>query len=144
MELPSGRIGVDSAIFIYFIQQHQKYAARVRRVFQSAAAGRRELVTSAVTLLEVLIIPYRQGNVALAERYEALLSRSRGLRMVEIDRRVLKAAAQLRAVHGTRTPDAIQLATAALYGCVAFLTNDRRLPEPGLRVIQLEEIDGSS
>jgi predicted nucleic acid-binding protein len=139
--LPAGPIGVDTAVFIYFVERHPRYHARVRRLFESADKGERELVTSTVTLLEVLVVPYRAGDVALAERYEALLSRGRGLRMVDIDRRVLRAAAQLRAVHGTRSPDAIQLATAALHGCSAFLTNDRRLPDTGIRVIQLDELD---
>jgi predicted nucleic acid-binding protein len=37
-------------------------------------------------------------------------------------------AAQLRARHGLRTPDAIQLATAIRSGASSFLTNDSRLP----------------
>jgi hypothetical protein len=38
--------------------------------------------TSALTLLEVMVVPYRAGNTALAERYEHLLMRSRAdLRM---------------------------------------------------------------
>lgn len=141
MQLPDGRIGVDTALFIYFIEQHTEYHGRVRRLFETAAAGNRELVTSAVTLLELLVVPYRVGNLALAERYEAVLSRSRGLLMVEIDRDVLRAAAQICALYGTRPPDAIQLASAALHRCSAFITNDRRLPDAGIRVIQLEDLD---
>jgi predicted nucleic acid-binding protein len=89
-------------------------------------------VTSAVTLLEVLVVPYRAGNLPLADRYEALLTRSRGVRMREIGRGELRPAAQLRAVAGVRTPDALQLAAALAEGCTAFVTNDRRLPSlPG-------------
>lgn len=99
-----------------------------------------ELVTSAVTLLEVLIVPYRAGDGALARRYEALLTRSRGLTMVELARPLLRAAAQLRAVHGVRTPDALQLAAALGRGCAAFVTNDRRLPDlSNLPVVQLRD-----
>ena len=77
----------------------------------------------------------------LAARYEGLLTRSRGLHMVEIDREQLRAAAQLRAAHrGVRTPDALQLSAALSGGCTAMLTNDRRLPVvPGLRVLELRE-----
>jgi predicted nucleic acid-binding protein len=95
-------------------------------------------VTSAVTLLEVLVVPYRAGNLALATRYEALLTRSRGVLVREIDHAQLRAAAQLRAVAGVRTPDALQLAAALAEGCTAFVTNDRRLPSPsGLRILQV-------
>jgi plasmid stability protein len=55
--------------------------------------GKRELVTSALTLLEVLVVPYRVGNTPLAERYELLLTRSRGIRMTELSRDQLRAAA---------------------------------------------------
>lgn len=44
------------------------------------------IVTSAVTLLEVLVVPYRAGNLALATRYEEILTRSRGVVLREIDR----------------------------------------------------------
>jgi hypothetical protein len=40
------------------------------------------LVTSKLPLLEVLVVPYRAGNRALANRYEALLTRltARGMK----------------------------------------------------------------
>jgi predicted nucleic acid-binding protein len=91
-----------------------------------------------VTLLEVLVVPYRSGDLALAERYDALLTRGAGLRLVDVDRDQLRSAAQLRARHGVRTPDALQLAAALSMRCTAFLTNDRRLPQVGgMRVIGL-------
>jgi predicted nucleic acid-binding protein len=97
-------------------------------------------VTSAATLLEVVVVPYRPGNLALAERYEALLTRSRGLLLVDLDRAHIRAAAQLRAVHRIRTPDALQLAAALSHGCATFLTNDRALPKlRGIRILQLRD-----
>src|SRR5439155_15229502 len=107
-------------------------------LFEEADRGDRELVTSGITLLEVLVIPYRVGDPQLAERYELLLTRSRGIRMMDIDRGQLKAAAQLRAATGLKTPDALQLVCAIGGGCRTFVTNDRGLPQiPGLRVIVL-------
>ena len=107
-------------------------------LFQAADTGQRELVTSAVTLLEVLVVPYRAGNEALAARYEALLTRSRGVQLIDLTRVQLRRAAQLRALTGVRTPDALQLTAARDAGCTAFVTNDRRLPAvPGLRIVQL-------
>src|SRR5436853_195464 len=102
------------------------------------ARGKRELVTSALTLLEVLVVPYRAGNRMLAERYEALLTRSRGVRLVDLSHDQLRAAAQLRAATAVKTPDALQLVAAIGGGCTTFLTNDRRLlPVPGLPVVEL-------
>jgi len=137
-DLGAGPIGVDTAIFIYFIEEHPKFLRAIHPLFQEADRGGRELVTSALTLLEVLVVPYRAGHRALADRYEALLTRSRGIRTVEIGRPQLRAAAQLRAATGVKTPDALQLVAAIGGGCTAFLTNDRRLPPiPGLRVLDL-------
>ena len=67
-------------------------------------------MTSALTLLETLVVPYRAGDTTLAERYEAPLSRGHGLRLVDLDRPLLLAAAHLRAALSVNTPGAIQLA----------------------------------
>jgi predicted nucleic acid-binding protein len=89
--------------------------------------------------MEVLVLPYRNGNLALAERYEALLTRSRGLRFIDVDRAVLRNAAQIRATLRLKPPDALQVGTALLAGCTALLTNDRRIPSvPSLNILQLK------
>lgn len=137
-ELGPGLVGVDTAIFIYFIEEHPQFLPSILPLFREADEGARELVTSALTLLEVLVVPYRAGNRVLAGQYEALLTRSRGIRLVELSRDQLRAAAQLRAATGVKTPDALQLVAAVGAGCTTFLTNDRRLPPvPGLRVVDL-------
>lgn len=138
--LGPGRVGLDTAVFIYFIEEHAVHLPVIAPLFDEVHAGAREVVTSALTVLEVLVVPYRAGDLPLAERYEAVLTRSRGLRVVELDRGQLRTAAQIRAIHGVRTPDAIQLAAALSARCTAFVTNERRLPTlPGLRIVQLDD-----
>jgi predicted nucleic acid-binding protein len=139
-DLGRGRTGIDTSIFIYFLEEDPRFLPLVEPLFIDADEGRRELVTSALTLLEVMVIPYRAGDHALAERYEQLLTRSRGVLLVDISREQLRAAAQLRAASGMKTPDALQLAAALSSGCSAFLTNDRRLPAvAGMRILQLAD-----
>jgi predicted nucleic acid-binding protein len=135
-ELGPGPTALDTVVFIYYIEENPSFLPLVGPIFEQVAAGRLEVVTSSLTLLEVLVVPLRTGNLALADRYEAYLSRSRGLRLVDIGRQQLRAAAQLRALHPSlRTPDALQLAAALSAGCRSFVTNDRRLPPvPGLGV----------
>jgi predicted nucleic acid-binding protein len=138
-DLGRGPIGLDTAVFIYFIEEHPDYLPVVEPVFAGIYSGRWEALTSTVMLLETLVVPYRAGNAPLAAQYEALLARGRGLRLVDLDRPLLRAAAHLRARYGLRTPDALQIAAALAGGCTAFLTNDRRLPDiPGLRVLDLD------
>lgn len=137
-DLGAGAVGVDTAIFIYFIEEQPQFLPLIEPLFKAVDEGRQEIITSALTLLEVLVVPYRSGNRLLADRYEALLTRSRGVRVVDVTRELLRGAAQLRAVTSVKTPDAIQLVAALTAGCTTFLTNDRRLPLiPGLRIVQL-------
>jgi len=53
-DLGTNRIGVDSAVFIYFIEAAPKWLPIAAPLFIAADAGKLELVTSAVTLLEAL------------------------------------------------------------------------------------------
>ena len=139
-DLHGGSVAVDTAVFIYFIEEEPTFLPVIAPLFRQADQGTRQLVTSALTLLEVLVVPYRSGHRQLAERYEALLTRGRGIRVVDISRDQLRAAAQLRAATSVKTPDALQLVAALGAGCPTFLTNDRRVPSiPGLAVIQLSE-----
>ena len=137
-EIGVGSVAVDTAIFIYFIEENPRFLPEITPLFTEADQGKRELITSALTLLEVLVVPYRAANRLLADRYEALLTRSRGIRLVELSDDQWRAAAQLRAATSVKTPDALQLVAAIGGGCTTFLTNDRRLPPvPGLRILEL-------
>jgi predicted nucleic acid-binding protein len=139
-DLGAGPIALDTVVFIYFVEEHREFLPVVQPLFEGVAGGRWAAVASGLTLLETLVVPYRAGDRLLAERYEALLTRSRGLRLVELDRGVLRVAAQIRASLAVRTPDALQLAAALASQCSAFVTNDRSLPPvPGLRILQLRD-----
>ena len=139
-EAAHGRIAVDTAVFIYYIEEHPRFLAAVAPLFEAADAGRLVLVTSALTLLEVLVVPLRAGDGALAGHYEALLTSGRGIELAALDHEALRAAAEIRAATGARTPDALHRAAALRAGCETLVTNDRRLPAvPGLRVLQVSD-----
>ena len=135
--LGDGPVAVDTCIFIYFIEENPRFLPLIAPLFHEADEGRRTLVTSALALLEVLVIPYRAGDHALAERYNALLTRGRGIRLVHCTLEQLRAAAQLRAITRLKTPDALHCVAAMSAGCRILLTNDRDFQAPGLRVLQL-------
>lgn len=139
-DLGRGRTAIDTSVFIYFIEASAGFLPLIKPLFQQADTGMRELVTSALTLLEVLVVPYRAGDVLLAERYEKLLTRSRGIRVIDVTTDQLRDAARLRAATGIKTPDALQLAAAIATGCTAFITNERRIPSvSATRVLQLTD-----
>ncbi len=140
LERGDGPTGLDTAVFICYIEEHPRYLPLIEPVFAAIDAGRLYAVTSALTLLETLVVPYRAGNQILAHRYETLLRRSKGLHLADIGLSHLRAAALLRATMGCKTPDAIQLAAALAAGCSTFLTNDRRFRAPtGIEILQLDD-----
>ena len=84
--------------------------------------------------------PYRERDGRTASAFEQALTEGGGLLLIDMDRDQLRTAAQLRARHSLRTPDALQLAAALSAGCSAFVTNDRKIPTvSGLRVVQLPD-----
>ena len=113
--------------FIYLIERHRAYGPLVREAFALVDAGRCVGMSSFATLLEVLVKPLRDARADLARNYRDLLTGSRGFSLFPVDRRIAEDGADIRARHGFRTPDAIQLATAVRHGADAFLTNDERL-----------------
>ena len=138
-EIGEGPVALDSSVFIYFIEEHPRYLPIVDPLFHALEVGLLQATTSTLTLLETLVQPVRMGNWGLADRYEDILTDSRGLEMVAIDLELLRAAASVRATTKVKTPDAIQIASAQSTGCRVFVTNDNRLPLiPGLRILQLD------
>src|SRR5437764_14338283 len=91
----SGPFCDDTAAFIYLIEENERFLPALIPLLAAADTGKIELIACALTLLQVLVVPYRAGNVALAERYEAMLTRSRGVRMVDLTRDHMRLAAQL-------------------------------------------------
>src|SRR2546430_10277334 len=129
-DLGGGPLGVDTAIFIYCIEEHPQLLPLVEPLFREVNEGRKELVTSALTLLEVLVVPYRSGDHLLAGRYEALLTQSRGVHVADISRDHLRAAAELRAATGVKTPDSLQVVAALAGGPAPALSAQRAPPTP--------------
>lgn len=120
-------MGLDTAPLIYFIERHPLYYPLVEPFFAAVEHGEVEVVTSALTLTEVLVHPFRHGNQALVREYSDILLRARNFSTLPVSAEIAVEAARLRAIHGIRTPDAIQLAAAHEGKAVAFLTNDDHL-----------------
>src|SRR5438445_11101392 len=96
-DLGGGPVGADTSIFIYFIEAHPRFLPLVEPLFREVKEGRKELVTSALTWLEVLVVPYRSAEHLLPGRYEALRTDSRGVHVADLSRDQQRAGSQLRA-----------------------------------------------
>ena len=139
-ELRGLKICMDTAPFIYFIEKHPKYLGLVRPVFIEIDGGQIEAITSTITLLEVLVHPFKTRNEMLAEKYREILLHSEGLTTFEILHEISEMSSKLRARYSIKTPDAIQVSVRVLYGASKFLTNDPDLKTvDGIEVLVLDD-----
>ena len=120
-------IGLDTPIFIYFLENNERYGELARITINGIEKGKWEGVTSTITLMEITVRPWQLGRESAAREYEAILVHFPNLSIVDVDRNVARAAAQLRAKYNVSPPDALQVAASLSYGAKAFLTNDKRL-----------------
>ena len=120
-------IGLDTPIFIYFLENNERYGELARITINGIEKGKWEGVTSTITLMEITVRPWQLGRESAAREYEAVLVHFPNLSVVDVDRDVARAAAQLRAKYNVSPPDALQVAASLNFGAKAFLTNDKRL-----------------
>ena len=114
-------VALDTAPLIYFIEENPTYLEMMRLFFRALNQGEFRVITSVVTIPEVLVYPLRQGNITLAQQYRDILFNSQGLTTIEVVPNIAETAAQLRADYNLKTPDAIQMATAINEGASFFL-----------------------
>lgn len=141
IQLQGQVVGLDTAPLIYFIEQNELYLELVRTFFGAMSRGEFQVVTSTLTLTEVLVHPLRSGNIELANQYRDIVLDQENLITVSVSVELAEVAAQLRATQNLRTPDAIQIAASIQAGATFFLTNDARLAAvPDLEVLVLDTL----
>jgi predicted nucleic acid-binding protein len=133
---------MDTAPLIYYVEENPIYVGKMDAIIEAVDAVSIAMVSSVITLTEVLPQPIRAGNAALEQEYRDILLHSMGYSLLPVTPQVAESAAELRARYNLRTPDALHVATALAAQCDAFLTNDaaiRRVTE--LRVLLLDELE---
>lgn len=134
-------VGLDTAPLIHFIEKLPSHIVKLKPFFEAAERREFRIVTSLVTLVEVLVHPLRSGRDDLAREYRDILLRSPNLTALPLGEDIAEEAARLRASHSVKTPDAIQLATAKIAGATWFLTNDGNLPSPpGISLLVVDRL----
>jgi predicted nucleic acid-binding protein len=131
------RIFFDTNLFIYLLEDSGVRGAKVSGILERISGRRDELLTSTLTLAEVLVKPLSVGDIVWADRYEKLLN-TPGVSLLAFDRASARICAQLRQDKTLTPPDAIQLSCAANAKCDLFITNDERLSRkivPGIQFI---------
>jgi predicted nucleic acid-binding protein len=129
------RIFLDSNLFIYHLEDLGPRGNRANFIFERLSNRNDTILTSTLTVGEVLVKPIRTGNRTLEAKYKDLL-REPEVKVLSFDRAAGEIFARIRQDRAIKAPDAIQLATAASAGCDLFITNDDRLTEAHVTGIQ--------
>lgn len=136
----SGSIYIDTSVAIYTIEGISDYYSLLQPLWYKFYAGEIQIISSELILMEVLVVPLRNGNNSLVADYEELLLSSQ-LHLIPISQSILRQAANLRATSNLKTPDAIHAATALSVNSNQFITNDKGFRNvPGLPVVILNEV----
>lgn len=131
------RIYWDSMLFVYWLDDNPLFAKRVASIHARMIERKDELITSAITLGEVLAGVYRKGPAPRADEVRgALLSLLSAVVPFTAD--TADHYARIRGSTKIASPDAIHLACAASANTDLFLTNDANLVGkviPGIQFI---------
>ena len=119
-------IGIDTAPFIYYIEDVAPYADLLDPIFSLLENHALRAVTSTVTFAEILTKPFADKNFSLADEVKFTLHSFSSLSVASIDEKLAEAAALIRARYMIRLPDALQVAAAIQGEATLFVTNDKR------------------
>jgi predicted nucleic acid-binding protein len=120
------RVFWDTNLFIYLFEANPEWSPRVVELRQKMLRRGDELLTSYLTVGEVLTKPKQVGNIVLEKSYRNFFS-SGSVGLVGFNLDAATRYGDIRARERVRPADAIQLACAASAGTDLFVTNDNRL-----------------
>jgi predicted nucleic acid-binding protein len=119
------RIALDTSVFIYQLEANVRYLPFTDQIFAWLECPGHEAVTSAITMTELLVHPYREADQQRMDELYGVVSTYPNLDWIAPDLEIASLAASLRAQHHLKTADALQAATAMRAEASGFVTNDR-------------------
>ncbi|SDR25248.1 Predicted nucleic acid-binding protein, contains PIN domain [Rhizobiales bacterium GAS113] len=126
---PALRVYVDTNVLIRGMERTDAGAGEAARLTGLAELGKLRLVTSELTLSELLVGPIGRRDHLLETAYLDLLTLELLIELVPVSREVLIEAAHIRARSAAPLADCLHVATARLAGCGLIVSYDRRLRE---------------
>lgn len=128
------RIFWDTNIFIYLFEDYGPLSEAVAQLRCKMLGRGDQLLTSTLTLGEILVKPIERRDAARCQEYEHTISAIATL--VPLDVNAARLYAVLRSEKSLKAPDAIQLACAASANVDLFVTNNERLQGKKVEGIQ--------
>ena len=134
------KIFFDTSPLIYFLDENSIFKTKMNEIFYEILNGEIQFTTSAVTVEEFLVFPYRNNDYSAVESFWTFINEG-NIDILQIDNAVAVEAAKIRAEYKHfKTMDALQLAAAICGGCDLFLTNDKQLKQfDKIKCVTVEE-----
>ncbi|NLK50832.1 MAG: type II toxin-antitoxin system VapC family toxin [Syntrophomonadaceae bacterium] len=115
---------LDTNALIYFLDDVSGYADLLEPIFNLAEQGQIRINLSAISEAELLVKPYREGNLETVKVIKFWIEEFPNLKVIPVSREIAHKAAELRGVLGLRLPDALVLATAINTDSELIVGND--------------------
>lgn len=134
-------VALDTMCFIYAFEADRAFLPIVKPILAQIEVGAVSGTASVLVLTETLVGALGRGDATVAARYRQVFRDFPHLDLVPITVEVADLAAELRARHRLRTPDALHLACAIVSAADCFVTGDARLArvdEIEVRVLRAE------
>ncbi len=116
----------DSAILIYFFDHVGAFQVRASNRLATMRTAADRIAVSDLVRLECRVMPLRLGDSLKLALFDSFFAQP-DVSILPLTTAVFDRATRIRAQHGFKTIDAINLAAAVEHGCDRFLTNDVRL-----------------
>jgi predicted nucleic acid-binding protein len=130
------RVFWDTNIFIYFFEDYGEAGKSARALRERMLMRGDQLITSAMTMGEILVKPRQQQDLDLCREYERAITST--TLVLPFDLNATRRFSVLRQNRSLNPPDAIQLSCASTVDTDLFITNDSRLSGlsvPGIQFI---------
>jgi predicted nucleic acid-binding protein len=128
------RIFWDTNLFIYFLEGNDELSRATKHLRKRMLVRGDQLLTSTLTLGEILVKPLQSGDGTRCGQYEEAITKAALL--LPFDAKAAWKYAAIRRDRSLRAPDAVQLACASSATVDLFVTNDRRLQGKQVEGIQ--------
>jgi uncharacterized protein len=119
------RIFWDTNLFVYLFEDYKALSKKTEELRTRMLARGDQLLTSTLTIGEVLVKPLERGATDVCQQYEKAITSTAVV--IPFDLKAARIYASLRQDRSLRAPDAVQLACAASVGVDLFVTNDNHL-----------------
>jgi predicted nucleic acid-binding protein len=119
------RVFWDTNLFIYLFEDYGVLSKAVAQLRLKMLDRGDQLLTSTLTLGEILVKPIERSDSELCRKYERAITTAATI--IAFDVKAAKVYAGLRSERSLKAPDAVQLACAASASVDLFVTNDERL-----------------